>query len=144
VWCNKITTKIYVDFAVKEVYYLCHFVSFIIRHGAKRKCIRLTIFLIKKKNGTCFSMGVPVSCPSNITYLSFILIKRTADCIQFRHSQGKQSHVRVQHRNSLNLDTRAVVVLVIVILLLHCMIRRIRKCETHFWYLRNLIKLNSM
>lgn len=128
VWYNKITTKIYVDFAVKEFYYLCHFVSFIIHHGANRKCILLTIFLIKKKNGTCFSMGVPVSCFFNISYLSFILCKRTEDCIQLRHSQGKQSHVRVQYRNSLNFVTPAVVVIVILILLLHSMIRRIRKC----------------
>jgi len=69
-----------------------------------------------------------VSCPFNIAYLSFILCKRTEDCIQFRHSQGKQSQVRVQYRNSLNLDISTVVVIVILILLLHCMIRRIRKC----------------
>jgi len=69
-----------------------------------------------------------MSCPFNIAYFSFILCRRTEYCIQFRHSQGKQSHVTVQYRNSLNLDTPVVVVIVILIFLLHCMIRRIRRC----------------
>lgn len=57
VWYNKITTKIYVNFAVKEFYYLCHFVSFIIHHGGNRKCILLTIFIVKKKEWHMFLHG---------------------------------------------------------------------------------------
>jgi hypothetical protein len=128
VWCNKITTTIYVDFAMKEFYYLHHFISFIIHHWANRKHILLTIFIIKKKECHMFKHGCTVSYPFSLAYLSFMLQKGTENCMQFRHSQGKQSHVTVQYRHSLDLNTTAVIVIVILALLVHCMIRRIRKC----------------